>query len=187
MTTVKSNKQPFVLALTGPSGSGKTTIGEKLAKKLDKCVNIDADHIKHMIPSGFYKDDKNPGGWSFSEWELAGESVGLLVDNFLQKGYSVIINGYIDPPVWKEITKKVELTHKILLKPNVIENYVRDSKRTEEIRMGQAAIDRHHAHFTLEDFYKDFTKLDTSNHSVEESVNAVIGIMKLEQSKGENL
>ena len=54
----------FVLALTGPAGSGKSTIAEKLAKQIDRCANIDADHIKHMIVSGFFKDDKKAGGWS---------------------------------------------------------------------------------------------------------------------------
>ena len=48
----------FVLALTGPAGSGKSTIAEKLAKQIDRCVNIDADHIKHMIVSGFFKDER---------------------------------------------------------------------------------------------------------------------------------
>ena len=72
----------FFLALTGPAGSGKSTIAEKLAKQVDRCVNIDADHIKHMIVSGFFKDDKKAGGWSFSEWGLVGDSIEILVANF---------------------------------------------------------------------------------------------------------
>mgnify|MGYP003591616781 FL=1 len=47
------NSDTFVLAITGPTGSGKSTVSEKLAKQIDRCVNIDADHIKHMIVSGF--------------------------------------------------------------------------------------------------------------------------------------
>ena len=93
----------FVLALTGPAGSGKSTIAEKLAKQIDRCVNIDADHIKHMIVSGFFKDDKKAGGWSFSEWGLVGDSIGILVANFHKEDYRVVINGYIDEPAWTNI------------------------------------------------------------------------------------
>lgn len=58
----------FVLAITGPTGAGKSTVGESVAKKLEHCVNIDADHIKHMLVSGFYVDEANPDdpkGWVF--------------------------------------------------------------------------------------------------------------------------
>ena len=100
---------PRVIALTGPTGAGKTTIGEALAKRLDKCVNIDADHIKHMIVSGFYKDDSNPGGWSFSEWALVGESIGILAKNFADRGFDMVINGYIDEPAWSKISEAIKI------------------------------------------------------------------------------
>ena len=103
----------FVLAITGPTGSGKSTVGDAVAKQLHHCVNIDADYIKHMIVDGFY-EDKNNAGWSFSQWELVGDSIGLLASNFLKEGYSVIINGYIDEPAWSAIEKHVELNHKKL-------------------------------------------------------------------------
>jgi ADP-ribose pyrophosphatase YjhB (NUDIX family) len=65
MDTIKSwIKRRFNILIAGGTGSGKTTIGEALAKQLDKCVSIDADHIKHMLVNGFVKDDSNAGGWS---------------------------------------------------------------------------------------------------------------------------
>ena len=39
----------FVLAITGPAGSGKSTVATRLAKQIEKCVNIDADYVKHMV------------------------------------------------------------------------------------------------------------------------------------------
>ncbi len=107
----------FVIAITGPAGSGKTTVADKLAKQLDRCVNIDADHIKHMIVSGFFFE-LNPDGtkkWGFNQWELVGDSIGLLAHNFQESGYSIIINGYLDEPAWEHIAKHVHFTHKFLL------------------------------------------------------------------------
>jgi adenylate kinase family enzyme len=166
----------FILAITGPSGAGKSTAGEKLAKQLEHCVNIDADHIKHMIVSGFYYDRANPEDekeWGFSEWALVGESIGLLAQNFQKHGYDVIINGYIDEPAWEEIEKLVTITHKVLLLPSIDTAKERDKGRREEVQQGEAAVERHHVHFSTDDFFKDFVTIDTTNHSVDETVKEV--------------
>lgn len=167
----------FVLALTGPAGSGKSTVAEKLAKQADRCVNIDADHIKHMIVSGFYKDDKNAGGWSFSEWGLVGDSIGLLAANFLKESYSVVINGYIDEPAWTKIEKHLAITHKVMLLPELDTVTKRDAGRREDVRMGEKAVAQHHEHFSTDSFFNDFTKLDTSNYSEDETVAKVLKIV----------
>lgn len=167
----------FVLAITGPPGSGKSTVGEKLAKKLERCVNIDADHIKHMIVSGFYKDEKNPDRWSFNQWGLVGDSIGLLAVNFINEGYSVIINGYINEPAWTNIEKHVSITHKVLFLPEIETVVNRDAGRPEDIIMGEGSVRRHHKIFSAEEFYDSFTKLDTTDQTIDETVEAVIGMI----------
>jgi guanylate kinase len=171
------SNEPFVLAITGPTGSGKSTVAEKLAKQVDRCVNIDADNIKHMIVSGFYKDDTNAGGWSFSQWGLVGDSIGLLAANFLKEGYKVIINGYIDEPAWTNIQKQATFTHKVLLLPQLDTVSQRDAGRHEDVQMGKDAVSEHHKHFSSESFYSDFMKLDTTNYSTDETVNKVLEIV----------
>lgn len=166
----------FVLAITGPSGAGKTSTGEKLAKRLDRCVNIDADHIKHMIVSGFYKDD-SPGGWGFNQWELVGDSIGLLAANFQKEGYSVVINGYIDEPAWVGIEEHLTITHKVLLLPQLDTVVNRDSGRHDDVVMGKVAVAQHHDIFSTADFYRNFKELDTTNHSVDETVDSVLAML----------
>jgi len=163
----------FVLALTGPTGSGKTTVAEKLSKQLDKCVNIDADHIKHSIPSGFYKDESNPGGWSFNRWKLVGKSLGLLAKNFQVEGYDVIINGYIEVEAWDEIEKIISISHKVLLLPELVKNQKRDNGRSDEIKMGKESVKAHQDYFRSNDYYHGFTKLDSSNDTIEETVENI--------------
>ena len=168
----------FVLAVTGPTGSGKSTVSERLAKQVERCVNIDADHIKHMIVSGFYKDEKNPGGWGFNQWGLVGDSIGLLAANFLKEGYKVIINGYIDEPAWTNIQKHLTFTHKVLLLPHIDVVATRDKGRSEDVQMGEDAVTEHHKHFSSDSYFEDFIKLDTSDHTTDETVNKILEIMK---------
>lgn len=168
----------MIFAITGPTGSGKSTIGEAIAKKFNKCVNIDADHIKHMIVSGFYKDESNAGGWSFSEWALVGESIGLLAKNFHAKGFDVVINGYIDEPAWEAIEKCVTINHKILLLPDIKTNTIRDSGRNADIQMGEPSIIQHHEHFRTMKAYEDFIVLDTSNDTIEETIDKILESLK---------
>lgn len=163
----------FVLALTGPSGAGKSTVGEKVAKSFQRCVNIDADHVKHMIVSGFYKDSSMPGGGGFTEWGLVGDSIGLLAANFLNEGYDVVINGYIDEPAWSNIEKHIKITHKVLLLPELSTVINRDGGRRSDIAMGEASVRPHHNTFSTDTFYESFEKLDTTNHTVEETIDSI--------------
>ncbi|HET8991928.1 MAG TPA: nucleoside-triphosphatase [Candidatus Saccharimonadales bacterium] len=170
----------FVLAITGPTGAGKSTVGEKVAKSLPSCVNIDADHIKHMVVSGFYVNEtspEDPEGWGFSEWDLVGDSIGLLARNFLDHNYDVVINGYINEPAWHAIEKHIDIYCKILLLPDVDKVKLRDSGRVADIQMGEETVTKHHKHFSNDKFYKDFITLDTTEHSVEETVEAVLSTL----------
>src|SRR3989344_2694990 len=165
----------MIVAITGPTGSGKSTVASKLAKQIEKCVNIDADHLKHMVVSGFIYD-KSPDG--IKQWELLGENIGLLAYNFQEAGYNVIINGYINEPAWKNIAKHIDLTHKFLLLPHLDKVKSRDKERHEDFIMGDKAVLEHHDYFSTADFYKDFTKIDSADHNVEQTVDQVLTIIR---------
>jgi hypothetical protein len=164
----------FVIAITGPTGSGKTTIGERLAKRLERCVNIDTDHLKHMVPSGFYRDSTNPGGWSYSEWSLLGNNAGLLASNYLKNGFSVIINGYINLVAWEQIEEQVKFSHRFMLMPDLEILKKRDSGRLAEIVMGSKSVEAHHDYFNTEKFFSSFTKVDSTNQSPDDTVEEIV-------------
>ncbi len=165
----------MIIVITGPAGAGKTTVSAKLAKQLGRCVNIETDHVKHFIVSGFsYK--VNAGGdklWTFSEWELLGDTIGQLAENFQKRGFTVIVNGHIDPVAWEHIQKRLTLDHKFLLLPHVAATQERDKQRYEDFVMGDKAVANAHDHFATDPFYSDFSKIDTTDHSVEETVELI--------------
>jgi len=163
-------KSSFVLAITGPAGSGKSTVADLLAKQIDMCVNIDADHVKHMVSNPFIYDDSAEG---IQQWELLGHNVGVLTYNFIKVGYNVIINGYINEPTWHKILEHIELTHKVLLLPELMEIIKRDSLRREEDIMGKEAVIKHHDYFSSSHFFDDFIKIDSTTHTDQETVDFI--------------
>lgn len=169
------NYHRIVLAITGPAGAGKSTVASLLAKRIDQCVNIDADKVKHFIVNGFVYDETPEGN---KQWELLGTNLGLLARNFSDAGYNVILNGYINEPAWIEIKKSIQLTHKVLLLPHLDTVASRDAGRTIDVKMGHEAVAKHHAYFSSSSFYDDFVKLDTTSHTPEETTAAILKIVQ---------
>ena len=165
----------FVLAITGPTGSGKSTVAKKLAKQISQCVNIDVDHVKHFIINGFIYDETPEG---VKQWELLGNNLGMLAHSFLDADYNVIINGYLSDPAWRDLQKHVTLTHKVLLLPHIDTSIERDAGRDEDFKMGRTAIQEHYDYFSTDDFYGDFVKIDSTQHSIDDSVSEIAKLVK---------
>jgi guanylate kinase len=165
----------FVLAITGPAGSGKSTVAYKLVHEIEKCTNIDADLVKHMVTSGFTHETLPDGTkkWGFAEWALVGECIGVLARKFYDSGHNVIINGYIDVDGWHNVEKQIKLIHKVLLFPEANTAIRRDTLRQAEYVMGEETVREHHDYFSTNKFYSGFTKINTTNHTANETTQEV--------------
>lgn len=168
-----------VIAITGPAGSGNTTVSDVIAKKLNKCANIEADHVKHFLKDGFREATSSDGSkkWDYVEWRLVGESIGLLAKKYLETGRNIIINGYIDIDSWNEILKYVKFTDKFLLLPDLGTVIKRDDLREQNIKMGYKAVKEHHDYFSNEKFYNDFVKIDSTSHNIDQTVSIIMNII----------
>ena len=166
----------LVIFITGPTGSGKTTVSKMLTKKINKCVNIDVDHVKHMIEYGFTKKELSNGtiDWQYSEWKLVGDSISLLAQNFIKEGFSVIINGYIGDDGFSSLNKRLNLTHKFLLLPNIQAIQKRDGGRLGDLKMGSEMVQKHYDKFNSDNKFIDFIKIDSSKQTPEETIQSII-------------
>ena len=142
-------------------------------------MNIDVDPIKHMNPNAFTRLTNEDGDedWPYSAWGLLGENIALLAKNYLEHGYDVIINGWLEVEAWQEIEKRIKIDHKVLLMPEIAINIERDAGRTEEIKMGEKAVARGQDYFNNTNYYADFNKIDTSTDSVDETMTRIIEII----------
>jgi hypothetical protein len=165
----------FVLALTGPGGSGKSTIARILAGRLPECVNIEADHVKHFIVSGFRYDE--PEG--VDQWRLLGANLGMLATNYEAAGYNVIVNGYLTVEAWQALFDRVTPTHRVLLLPVFEMVLARDAARPADDRLGEDELRRFHTFFYDHPIFKDFVAIDSTNLTVEESAAAVEGLLRV--------
>lgn len=159
-------KPPFILAITGPTGSGKSTTASRLANEINQCVNIDVDLVKHFIVSGFRYEEVD----GIDQWRLLGKNLGMLAENFHQGNYNVIINGYLREQAWAELEKHVTLNHTFLLMPTLEVTRARNLGRDTKDQMDNESVLRHYEFFANHKYYTNFTKLDSSAHSVTETV-----------------
>ena len=70
--------------------------------------------------------------------------------------------------------KNIKLDNKFLLLPEESINIIRDNSRTDEIKMGEKAVKRGQEYFKNTRYYSDFTLLDTSSKSVEDTVKIIV-------------
>ncbi len=164
----------FIAVITGPGGSGKSTVTQKVVDEIPSCVNIKVDDVKHFISFKDFDYEDNPKG--IKQWRLLGNNLGLLAKNFQKNGYRVIINGYLNEPAWEELEKQIRLTHKILILPEVETVIQRDSKRPKD-RLDEATIRRHYQYFSDGKYFGDFTKVDSTHMSVEQTAERVLEII----------
>jgi adenylylsulfate kinase-like enzyme len=164
----------FILALTGPTGAGKSAVARLLATRLPECVNIEVDHVKMFIVSGYRYEE--PDG--IDQWRLLGTNLGMLGANYQKAGYNVFVNGFLTVDAWEELQRGVTLTHRVLLLPSLEVNLKRDDARPYEDWLGEDEVRKHHAFFEANaTYFSSFTRIDSSNQTVEETAEALAALL----------
>jgi len=155
--------------ITGPAGVGKSTISIGIAERLNKSCLIEGDEVYHLVKGGYV-----------SPW-LEGNHLDLfwdnslsLISNSLSKGYDVVFNYILDKEdirTLKQRLPNVDIKFVVLLvdKNTIVE---RDNLRDEDCRMGERSLIL--LQEMIDENFDVNNILDTSNLSVEETINIVM-------------
>ena len=155
--------------LTGPAGVGKSTISKLIAGKWEKSVLIEGDGIYNFFVGGRISPWKEN-----APLELFWDNCIYLMNSYLEKGYDVVFNYIIKPGQLKRLQEtfnNYEIIFKVLLTDE--ETIVkRDKERPFDCQMGERSL------VLLKEFkdcnYDKEYIIDTSNLSIEETVNKII-------------
>lgn len=155
--------------ITGPAGVGKSTISRKIAEKSNNSVLIEGDEIYHQVVGGYVPAWKE-GNHLEIFWKICINTI----KTYLENDYDVVFNYIINPENLEKIKLafsdfSIKFTVLMVDEKNLI---LRDSLRDEDCQMKERCV------ILLNNFknrnYNENNILDTSNLSVEDSVNTIL-------------
>lgn len=158
-----------VFLITGPAGVGKSTISKMIAERLEKSVLIEGDDVYHLVVGGYVAPWKNGNHLDFFWMNCKS-----LISNAVESGYDVVFNYILDKGNVRDLKKMFsgQQVKFVCLMTDEQTLQKRDKERSEDCQMGERCL------VLLESFKKkNFNEeniLDTSNFSIEETVNQIL-------------
>lgn len=155
--------------ITGPAGVGKSTISKRIAEKSDKSVLLEGDEIYHQVVGGYVPAWKE-GNHLKVFWDVCINTI----KTYLENDYDVVFNYIVTPENLEDLRLAFsDFTIKFaVLMVDEETLLTRDSLRDEDCQMKDRCV------ILLNRFrdrnYNKNNILDTSNLTVEDSVNIIL-------------
>ena len=155
--------------ITGPAGVGKSTISKRIAEKSDKSVLLEGDEIYHQVVGGYVPAWKE-GNHLKVFWDVCINTI----KTYLENDYDVVFNYIVTPENLEDLRLAFsDFTIKFaVLMVDEETLLTRDSLRDEDCQMKDCCV------ILLNRFrdrnYNKNNILDTSNLTVEDSVNIIL-------------
>ncbi|MEM7016367.1 MAG: AAA family ATPase [Pseudomonadota bacterium] len=162
-----------IIIVSGLPGAGKSTISHHLATHFEKSVHVEADALHKMIVRGGLWPGEEPIEEGYGQLRLRCRNACLLADSFCSAGFTVIIDDIVIGNRYYDFIDDLQTRplYFMLLIPTLETLKIRNAQRPNKNVFHQAA--------TLFDITRDETPkvglwLDTSEHTVNESVEAIL-------------
>jgi predicted kinase len=164
---------PEILIVTGVMASGKSTVAQAIAERLPRSVHVKGDVFRRMIVGGRAEPEPDNMASAESQLALRYEIAATVAARYAQAGYSVILQDVI---LGQHLARVAESLSQldcglVVLNPAASEIEIREQNRTKKAYRGWtpgqlvAALNSETPRLGL--------WLDTTNMSVEETVNAI--------------
>lgn len=163
-----------IYVITGIMASGKSTVAETLAESMDKCVHLRGDIFRKMIVTGREEMCEHPSIEALYQLDMRYSITAKVAIEYYNNGFTVVVQ---DNFIGEKLLYFLEFldkypTYVIVLNPDIKSIEQREQKRDKIGYIG----------FTVENLYSIFMKetpriglwLDTTNMSIEETVNEIL-------------
>ncbi len=166
-------KENFVCLITGPAGAGKSSVSKALAERFDRSAVVSVDQLGAMVVGGHVRP------WPHSdevqmELSLITKNACDIANNFLEKGFNVIIDGVVGRKLFEQYSEYFkENNFKVfLLLPSLESLLLRFDERRENPALRERTKDLHQ-HFSQRKDQLSWIFIDSSNQTLEETVEEI--------------
>lgn len=161
----------MIYLITGASGSGKSTISIELAKRLKRSFYIEVDDLRKSVISGY----SSPQDWSeetSAQFKMATESAIFLAKNADKYDFDVVIDDTVLKQQETMYFEELPDAFRVWVSPDLDTVLERNRKRKKNI--DEDRIRKMLLHLNKYRRCEDWLKLDTTDLTVEESVDEII-------------
>ncbi len=164
-------ENPIVCLITGPAGAGKSTVSRALAEKFEKSAVVTVDSLRNSIIGGRIKP------WPHNEevdrqMTLAAKNACTLANNFLDSGFSVIMDDVIGRKLLNQYKDSFPNIKTFLLLPSVDTLLGHFDKRGTDDALRVRTQELHDKFISTKNEL-DWVVIDSSSQTVEETVNQI--------------